>query len=726
MKKGLLLILALTLLVGVIFADTMAVGPQKTGLTIPKEISRVITPSREEATYTFSVAPNALLTSYYDYMIGSYNDIPLNVNPNTYGGYFLTFHGQRTATGTRRVFYGYIDNSGVVQNLNEVTSVQNREGYPSVAVDPISGKPLYAWHANADGTTDTQLEVQAAWDAFLDGAAGLMSDPFTVVNNPTAIPTPATTDNEFIWPTVQIGPSPTAGMRRAYILCRNSISHVSNTNPSENVYIAYADFNADMIETGQAMTWSYTHIPAMDTWNSASEFFHRPNHAFAVGNDGRIYYAGYKISSVIADDGDLVEPDISVFICSNYGAGTWAEYTFDGSLPSYNPVTIAPDTGLGFFEDNATNPIASDSLFWGAINSSHINTIVDNEGKVHFAALWAQQFRENTPPLSTYYHSAFQTVKELSFDPDTEEFHVNEIYPIAGSATDDIYWKAWDQDGDGTVDEYDTASGTPLMATTWPFPYWDDTVHDAAMMFHYNSIKLSTPNAQGMMVALWEDCLRARDYNLYPDSYPEFAAYATAPEIYIACSPDQGGTWSDPIVLNKVDTPELANMKPMWSYPADQVKYVNTVDGHKVGKLGIMFYDDNTWGAYAITPPVGQNDGGTVRFMELEITFPLSQGEEDNNVTPVTTMLQQNYPNPFNPNTTISFNVPKSGTATLNVYNTKGQLVKTLINGNVAAGSNSLTWDSKDNNGNVVSSGLYFYKLTSNGKVETRKMMLMK
>ena len=98
----------------------------------------------------------------------------------------------------------------------------------------------------------------------------------------------------------------------------------------------------------------------------------------------------------------------------------------------------------------------------------------------------------------------------------------------------------------------------------------------------------------------------------------------------------------------------------------------------------------------------------------------------DDNVTPVYTLDAKNYPNPFNPETTIAFSVPKAGPASLKIYNTKGQLVRTLVNDAREAGNHSVVWNGMDNQGNSVSSGLYFYRLSSDGNTVTRKMLLAK
>ncbi len=99
---------------------------------------------------------------------------------------------------------------------------------------------------------------------------------------------------------------------------------------------------------------------------------------------------------------------------------------------------------------------------------------------------------------------------------------------------------------------------------------------------------------------------------------------------------------------------------------------------------------------------------------------------EDSGQLPSITFNLKNYPNPFNPETTISFEISKPGNIVLNVYNLKGELVKRLINNQMSNGKHSIVWDGKDNKGKICSSGVYFYKIESNGRVETKKMLLMK
>jgi hypothetical protein len=73
--------------------------------------------------------------------------------------------------------------------------------------------------------------------------------------------------------------------------------------------------------------------------------------------------------------------------------------------------------------------------------------------------------------------------------------------------------------------------------------------------------------------------------------------------------------------------------------------------------------------------------------------------------------LDQNYPNPFNPNTTIRYQLPADSRVTLKMFNILGQEVKRLIDEIVPAGYKTIEWDSRNNAGNTVASGVYFYRI---------------
>ncbi|MEE9270779.1 MAG: T9SS type A sorting domain-containing protein, partial [Candidatus Krumholzibacteria bacterium] len=93
-------------------------------------------------------------------------------------------------------------------------------------------------------------------------------------------------------------------------------------------------------------------------------------------------------------------------------------------------------------------------------------------------------------------------------------------------------------------------------------------------------------------------------------------------------------------------------------------------------------------------------------------------------------LLETNYPNPFNPTTHITFEIKARGHVTLRIYNVAGQLVRTLINEELAAGRYENrrfnVWDGTNDAGQEVGSGVYFYRLRATNFTQTRKLVLLK
>ena len=84
-------------------------------------------------------------------------------------------------------------------------------------------------------------------------------------------------------------------------------------------------------------------------------------------------------------------------------------------------------------------------------------------------------------------------------------------------------------------------------------------------------------------------------------------------------------------------------------------------------------------------------------------------------------MLSQNYPNPFNPVTTIKFSLPESGNVKLTIYNLLGEQVAEPVNEFKNAGVHTINFNASE-----LNSGVYIYKIESNGFVQSRKMTLIK
>jgi hypothetical protein len=93
---------------------------------------------------------------------------------------------------------------------------------------------------------------------------------------------------------------------------------------------------------------------------------------------------------------------------------------------------------------------------------------------------------------------------------------------------------------------------------------------------------------------------------------------------------------------------------------------------------------------------------------------------------PTAFALLQNHPNPFNPETEISYTLSKDTYVNLTVYNILGQKVKTLVDGFETAGPKSVIWEGTDEGGNQIGSGVYFYRISAGGFVQTNRMIMLR
>ncbi|MCB5271159.1 MAG: carboxypeptidase regulatory-like domain-containing protein [Candidatus Cloacimonetes bacterium] len=149
----------------------------------------------------------------------------------------------------------------------------------------------------------------------------------------------------------------------------------------------------------------------------------------------------------------------------------------------------------------------------------------------------------------------------------------------------------------------------------------------------------------------------------------------------------------------------------------------------------------NAAGAYSMPLPVGvytvtaSATGYTSFSMEnvtvapnqnTTLNFSLETSANENEVAPVmVTALKANFPNPFNPTTTISYDLKDAGKVRLDVYNLKGQRVRTLVSKEQPSGRYRIVFDACDELGNPLASGIYLYRLHTGSYQSTRKMLLM-
>ncbi|MCF7793187.1 MAG: DUF2271 domain-containing protein [Candidatus Cloacimonetes bacterium] len=248
-------------------------------------------------------------------------------------------------------------------------------------------------------------------------------------------------------------------------------------------------------------------------------------------------------------------------------------------------------------------------------------------------------------------------------------------------------------------------------------------------------------------------------------------------KIYIEFSEDdtnQGGPWTNVEFVKGPDPYEVISAGPnnfhdieLYYTPAAQpdptIEITSPANNSTIEELPFMvefvvenfdpaggdgfvglYIDDNLIQMYSDLNPVAvgdfPQDSHDLKLMLLDPTLTPLDPEVSDTVTlsynPIAndnelvsaSKLLGNYPNPFNPSTTIYFSVTQTSSfATIEIYNLKGQKVKTFpINSSTDQSINSITWNGTDNLGKPVSSGVYYYVLKSGDRADSRKMLLMK
>jgi hypothetical protein len=126
------------------------------------------------------------------------------------------------------------------------------------------------------------------------------------------------------------------------------------------------------------------------------------------------------------------------------------------------------------------------------------------------------------------------------------------------------------------------------------------------------------------------------------------------------------------------------------------------------------------------TLPVGNGVPlGTFTFTRSDVPTAVGSGSGTTG-GPVRTQLFQNSPNPFNPATTIRFDLGRPGYESLRIFDVRGRVVRALVDEPLPRDHHSVVWDGTNDAGVAVPSGTYFYRLHTNDRVHTRKMVVAK
>ncbi len=222
----------------------------------------------------------------------------------------------------------------------------------------------------------------------------------------------------------------------------------------------------------------------------------------------------------------------------------------------------------------------------------------------------------------------------------------------------------------------------------------------------------------------WLDRPETRYFTFDWTNTPKYYNYID--DGYLILSNDGGSTWMH---YKSVDVETGNPDNPVWQliYAANVTK-TSTIfeEGWSLSTHGILGSDKvYTYAAcqYAdVTNEIGVYYMDYKRFLKVwDVGYYISGIEPEEISIAADFELYQNYPNPFNPATEIKFSLAENSKVNLSVYNTNGQLVKTLLDGKTEKGYHTVNFDASE-----LNSGMYLYRLNVNGKAEARKMIMLK
>jgi len=326
---------------------------------------------------------------------------------------------------------------------------------------------------------------------------------------------------------------------------------------------------------------------------------------------------------------------------------------------------------------------------------------------------------------------------------------------IIGAATDIIGWvvecylwetgEVWNEDlAYMIVDGCNMQHNGQYSSTASP-PVFNPPQNLVSEVINFNDVTLTwdEPEPSGSEVV---------EYGVYRDGiliqslygnilfYNDTALNAGDYEYYVTATYDDPAGESEPSNIETITTtlpapqnlvavPNGANIMLTWDPP----EMINrTLDSYNIYRNGELLADNITSLFYIdINVPLGTYEYQVSAIYsggwEGELSDPVGGIVSSANIILLITKLEGNSPNPFNPITEINFSVAQTSSfVTIDVYNLKGQKIKTLMNDILPAGQHSVIWNGTDESGKSVSSGVYLYKMKSGNYQNTKKMILMK
>jgi hypothetical protein len=442
--------------------------------------------------------------------------------------------------------------------------------------------------------------------------------------------------------------------------------------------------------------------------------------------------------------------------------------TFDVYLGTTNP----PDLEASNFGSTRYNPVPRQfgTTYWWRIVAR------DASGAETSGPIWSFTTRNNSAPnvpapvMPMAGQTNYPTTGQLKFagsDPDAQQlvFDVyfgtdanpplissNEPYTEIPPGTMEPntlhYWRVVARDTDGAERSsptwsFTTGSGSnaPPLTPNFPTPPNGYNVTPRNPVLRWNG---GDPDGNPLLysVTVWADNyeyyhLTTTERYLAMTNLTKNITYAWKVEVTDGDYDVQGPIWTFhvsggvvPVLFSKFDAKQEADgVRVEWHLSSDE-----PVDGFT------LYRREGASSSRAVGEGKVVGDHGSYvddtaqpgKTYQYELVIRTTGGDEFRSQTATVSMhaltlvLHQNVPNPFNPQTSIHYELPNETFVRLTIFDTSGRRIRTLLEESQAAGSHEVMWNGRDDVGNSVSSGVYFYMLDVGKERLTRKLVLLK
>jgi hypothetical protein len=460
---------------------------------------------------------------------------------------------------------------------------------------------------------------------------------------------------------------------------------------------------------------------------------------FAIALDGSndIYVTGQIKGSGTGSDYTTIkyrpEGD-TAWLRSYNGPGNGTDYALAIAVDGSNNVYVTgQSTGSGTNYDYATIKYSPDGdTAWVRRYNGPGNSLdqaqaiaIDDSGKVYVTGYSVGEGTHNDYATIKYhsngdtawvrrYHRVGQTQERPSAIAVDDSGNVYVTGDGEGGGTDYDYVTikyypdgdtAWLRIYNGPANGSDYASA--IAVDDSGFVYVTGTSDGTGTYQDYATIKYDAAGNQ-----VW---LRRYDYGVSGTDQAYDMVIDGSSSVYVTGYSGSGGTAG----LDYATIKYYSNGDTAWvmryNGPASGSDYAQALAVDDSGNVCVTGYGDEGSGT--------DKDYCTIKYVQTPSGVRDETGDRER---PSEFDLAQNYPNPFNPTTKIEFTLAKSGFVTLQIYDTLGRKVRTLVSEELPSGYKSVIWDGKNDEGKDVASGVYFYQLKVGDFSQPKKMLLLK